>query len=171
MPTDNKIGSNRRFSPDIYFDEAEHIYMVDGKNVPSVTEVLAPLHRGYGKINASILEYAANRGKAVHSALEVYDLGGELEATPETAPYIQAYLEWEQVYRPQWLGVEQIVYHPEYGYIGTLDRAGILNGERRSARECSECGAAYFVYDAANVIDEVPNYCPNCGAKMDEVEE
>lgn len=47
------------------------------------------------------------------------------------------------------------------------------NGEKRNARECSECGAIYFVYDMANAIDEVPRYCPNCGAKMDldEVEE
>lgn len=142
MPTDNINGSNGRFSPDIYFDEVEHIYMVDGKNVPSVTEILAPLHRGYNKVNPSVLEYAANRGKAVHSELEVFDLGGELEATQETAPYIQAYLEWEQVYRPTWIGVEKIVCHfaPEIvetedgadlkavpDYIGTLDRIGYFN--------------------------------------------
>lgn len=41
------------------------------------------------------------------------------------------------------------------------------NGEKRNARECSECGAIYFVYDMANAIDEVPRYCPNCGARMD----
>lgn len=45
------------------------------------------------------------------------------------------------------------------------------NGEQRNARECSECGAIYFIYDMANAIDEVPRYCPNCGARMDEVEE
>ena len=45
------------------------------------------------------------------------------------------------------------------------------NGEKRNARECSECGARYFIYDTANAIDEVPRYCPNCGADMREVEE
>ena len=45
------------------------------------------------------------------------------------------------------------------------------NGEKRNARECSECGAIYFVYDMANAIGEVPRYCPNCGARMDEVTE
>lgn len=43
----------------------------------------------------------------------------------------------------------------------------IKNGELRNMRECSECGSCYFVYDAYNSVEEVPNYCPNCGARMD----
>ena len=44
----------------------------------------------------------------------------------------------------------------------------VINGETRKVRECSECGSAYFVYDSSdNTIDVAPNYCPNCGAKMD----
>lgn len=114
--------------PEIVFDEVEHLYLVDGQEVPSVTTILKPLtDRGYGKVNPSVLEYAANRGRAVHEALEVYDLGGELEVVPETEGYIRAYLEWEQIYRPRWIGVEQIVYSENYGYIGTLDRVGSLN--------------------------------------------
>lgn len=128
MPTDNKTGSNGRFSPDIYFDEAEHIYMVDGKNVPSVTEILAPLHRSYSKINPSVLEYAAKRGTAVHSALEIFDLGNVLEWTPEITPYIQAYLSWGLVYKPKWQYVEKICYNKAQGYAGTIDRVGELNG-------------------------------------------
>ena len=113
---------------DIFFDEATHTYLVDGQEVPSVTEILKPLHRSYGKVNASVLEYAANRGKAVHAALELFDLGGELEASPETEGYIRAYLEWQSVYRPKWTAVEQIVWSGLFGYAGTLDRAGFLNG-------------------------------------------
>lgn len=114
--------------PEIIFDEATHTYLVDGEEVPSVTTILQPLtSRGYGKINPSVLEYAANRGRAVHEALEIYDLGGELEVVPETEGFIRAYLEWEQIYRPKWIGVEQIVYSENYGYIGTLDRVGSLN--------------------------------------------
>lgn len=112
---------------DIFFDEQEHLYLVDGVACPSVTEILAPLRRSYGKVNPSVLEYAANRGKAVHEALEVYDLGGELEATPETAPYLQAYLDWEQVYKPRWIGVEKVVFCIEWWFVGTLDRVGYLN--------------------------------------------
>jgi len=128
---------------DIFFDEATHTYLVDGVDVPSVTQILEPLHRSYKTVNPSVLEYAANRGKAVHEALEVYDLGGELECPSEFAGYVEAYLDWGKVYKPSWIGVEQIVCHeaprivevngesqlqllPDY--IGTLDRIGHFNG-------------------------------------------
>lgn len=118
--------------PDIFFDEATHEYLVDGVLTPSVTEILKPLtNRSFSAINPSVLEYARNRGTAVHEALEVYDLGGELEVVPETEGYIRAYLDWCQVYKPKWEGIEQIVYCKEDGYIGTLDRLGTLNGHDR----------------------------------------
>lgn len=113
---------------EVIFLEDEHKYLVDGEEAPSVTEILSPLHRSYGKVNPSVLEYAANRGKAVHEALELYDLGGELEASPEIEGYIRAYLDWANVYRPKWTEVECIVVSLLYGYAGTLDRAGFLNG-------------------------------------------
>ena len=115
-------------SHDIYFDPDTHVYLVDGQEVPSVTAILEPLHRSYSKVNPAVLEYAANRGRAVHEALEAYDLTGELEGYPEIEGYLRAYLEWQSIYRPVWIGVEQIVYHDYAGYIGTLDRIGYLNG-------------------------------------------
>lgn len=119
--------------PEIIFDEATHTYLVDGEEVPSVTTILQPLsNRAYSAVNPSVLEYARNRGTAVHEALEIYDLGGELEVVPETEGFIRAYLEWSQIYRPKWIGVEQIVYNAEDGYIGTLDRFGVLNGSERA---------------------------------------
>lgn len=42
----------------------------------------------------------------------------------------------------------------------------IKNGELRNVRECSECGSSYFVYDYYNSVDEIPKFCPNCGADM-----
>lgn len=112
----------------IEFFEDTHEYLVDGESFPSVTEILAPLHRSYSSVNPSVLEYARNRGKAVHEALELYDLCGELEVTSEIEGYARAYLEWCDIYRPKWTEVEQIVYSISYGYAGTLDRAGFLNG-------------------------------------------
>lgn len=126
MPTEINNRSNRRFFQ-IEFDEDKHLYYVGGKQIPSVTDILAPLHRSYGKINPSVLEYAAKRGTAVHEALQMLDLTGDLEWTPEITPYIQAYLEWCAVYKPTWLAVEKIVYSDDLGYAGTLDRMGYLN--------------------------------------------
>lgn len=126
MPTSKNNGSNRRFY-EMVFDEEKHLYYVDGKVVPSVTEILAPLHRSYGSLNPSVLDYARRRGTAVHEELEMLDLTGDLEWTPETAPYIQAYLEWCTVFRPTWTAVEKPVFCEELWYAGTLDRMGYLN--------------------------------------------
>lgn len=112
---------------DIFFDPESHIYLVDGVEVPSVTEILSPLHRSYDNINPSVLEYAANRGKAVHEACELIDYGEEPEIDPEIEGYITAYLDFLNIYRPTWTGVERIVYSSTHGYIGTLDRIGWLS--------------------------------------------
>lgn len=45
----------------------------------------------------------------------------------------------------------------------------ILNSQYGA--ECSECGTAMFEIVGAPYTTFEPNYCPNCGAKMDEVEE
>jgi len=45
----------------------------------------------------------------------------------------------------------------------------INSGEKRKGRRCSVCGCGYFRYDVSvNTVSDIPNYCPNCGAKMDE---
>ena len=47
----------------------------------------------------------------------------------------------------------------------------IKTGEVRLVRKCSECESGYFIYDFLNSVDEIPRYCPNCGAKMDGEQE
>ena len=40
-------------------------------------------------------------------------------------------------------------------------------GEERLVRSCTVCGCSYFRYDLSeNTVDEVPKFCPNCGADM-----
>lgn len=116
-------------SHDIFFDEQSHVYLVDGTATPSVTDILTPLHRSYGAISPAILEYAANRGTAVHEAAELIDMGAEPEVSFEIAGYIKAYIDFLNVYRPAWIEIESIVYNEADGYIGTLDRLGYFNGD------------------------------------------
>ena len=115
---------------EIKFDEKTHTYEVDGKSLPSVTEILDLLtYQDFGKIDKSTLEYASKRGTAVHEATEAYDLGGEVEVDAETEPYVRAYIDFCQDYRPNYYGVEEQVANTQQGYAGTVDRYGLL-GDR-----------------------------------------
>ena len=110
---------------DVVFDKENHIYTVDGKIVPSVTQILDLLsYEEFGKIDKSTLEYASKRGTAIHEATESLDLGLETEVDAETEPYVKAYMDFTRDYKPTWLGIEEMVYHPEFEFCGTIDRIG-----------------------------------------------
>lgn len=60
------------------YDDDEHIYLVDGVIVPSVTQVLKVQFGGkYANVNRSVLQRAANRGTEIHKAIENYCRGDE----------------------------------------------------------------------------------------------
>ena len=55
------------------FDEASHVYHVDGVKVDSVTQVLArKFPKKYADIPAEVLKRASERGTQVHKAIECY---------------------------------------------------------------------------------------------------
>lgn len=114
----------------IEFDEAKHQYKVDGKVVPSVTEILEHITAvGYGKVNPSILEEAKERGTAVHEMTENTDLGFEPEyVDPFIEGYIVAYLRFLNDYDVEWDYIEHRFYEPLRGFCGTADRVGKLDG-------------------------------------------
>lgn len=116
----------------INFDEEKHIYTVDGVQVPSVTDICAPITSDhYGSISAAVLEMASRRGTAVHEATQLIDLGAMPEDDPEIDPYVNAYLDFLLDYKPHWEYVEHIGYcdRLDYGYCGTVDRAGKVGNE------------------------------------------
>lgn len=109
----------------IEFDSATHTYTVDGKIMPSVSDIIAPLS-DFSDISPATLEYAAARGTAVHSACEQLDYGIDIEdieeLDPETAPYVQAYIAWKRDFQVEVLHSEYKVYSDFYEVCGTLDR-------------------------------------------------
>lgn len=55
------------------FDEETHTYLVDGVIVPSVTQILkVRFGHKYDGINKDVLNRAAQRGTAIHKAIEEY---------------------------------------------------------------------------------------------------
>jgi hypothetical protein len=114
----------------IEFDEKKHQYKVNGKVVPSVTEILEHLTApGYGKVNPSILEEAKERGTAVHELTEDIDLGMPPEyIDPFVEGYIVAYMRFLADYDVEWDFIEHPFYVPLWEYCGTIDRVGKLDG-------------------------------------------
>ena len=109
------------------FNASIHRYRLDGRILPSVTQVL----KGVGMIDFSmipqvVLQEAASRGTAVHRALHYLDDGDLDEASvePELTPYIQAYRDFCAQSGFTVALVEHRVYHPTFMYAGTLDRTG-----------------------------------------------
>ena len=66
-----------------YFDD-EHMYLVDGLIVPSITQILKHKFGGkYDGISKETLNRAAEAGTAVHDAIERYCKSGEESDLPE----------------------------------------------------------------------------------------
>lgn len=113
------------------FDEAAHAYRLDGKPVPSVTQILEPLH-AFDGIPLDVLEAAAERGRKVHAACHLHNVD-DLEWSsldPVIAGYVTGYVKFLRESALQVFLTEKRVASRKYGYAGTLDLFGELNRRR-----------------------------------------
>lgn len=66
-----------------YFDDT-HTYLVDGVIVPSITQILKHKFGGkYSMVDSATLNRAADKGTAVHEAIEHYCITGGMGDLPE----------------------------------------------------------------------------------------
>lgn len=135
------------------FDEAAHEYRLDGKRLPSVTQILRPLAPDFSAIPPAILERKRALGTAVHLACELDDLGelDESSLDEEVAGYLAG---WRKFKADQCVTVllnEKRLYHPRLGYAGTLDR--FLRTDRDP-----------WLIDLKTAIDPAPVYGPQLAA-------
>lgn len=113
----------------LHFDPDTHTYSVTGIIVPGVTHVIDQLHDLSG-IPAAALEYASERGKAVHTATELYDFGDlDIDSLdPEIVPYLEAWIKFREDTQILIGMIEEKLFHPVYRYAGALDRVITLYG-------------------------------------------
>ena len=119
---------------DFTFDPERHLYLVDGRPVPSVTQVLhsARLAADYSMVPPDVLERKRIIGQYVHKATQYLDEGClDLETVdPELQPYLAAYQRFleESGFRPQL--IEHRLVSRVTGTLcgGTVDRVGSMNG-------------------------------------------
>lgn len=110
----------------LQFDEATHVYTLDGIKVPSVTEItglLSPIDA-----NNPIIQQASRRGSLVHEYCEQIDYGAPPdEVEPELIGYLKAYQCFLRDYRPEWLNIEDLLCSKFHGFAGRRDRFGIID--------------------------------------------
>lgn len=112
-----------------FYDEG-HVYELDGKPIPSVSEILRYMSREvYGDIERYLLEQAAERGTAVHLATQQLDESGECAIECRWEGYLQAYAQFRRQHRVEWRYIEKPLAHRRLWYAGTIDRVGLLDGE------------------------------------------
>ena len=118
----------------VQFDETTHTYMLNGKELPSVTHIIRYL--AVDKANnadPNMALIARERGSAVHEATMVYDYSGEIPSDfpAEYAPYLEAYVQFVRDYKPKWELIEHVMANndKDFGYAGTLDRFGVIDDE------------------------------------------
>lgn len=115
----------------LHFDEKSHTYTLDGRVVPSVTQIIAPLYEGaFDLINAERLERKRNLGRALHYATELDDVGNLDESTLSEAlrPYLSAWRTFRDDHKVQVIAAEQPLAHSAFFFAGTIDRMLLIDG-------------------------------------------
>ncbi len=115
-------------TPRLRFDAASHTYWLGDEALPSVTTIIeaAGLVELHG--TSEQLDYARDRGTALHMATELDDHGelDEDSVAEDIVGYLAAWRRFrvEADFVPH--AIECRLYHPRLRYAGTIDRIGAL---------------------------------------------
>lgn len=117
------------------FNAERHEYRLDGVVVPAVTHLLDRLH-DFSAVGEACMATARERGGSVHQAchfFDEHDLDEEMliQTRPEVAKYLDGWKLFVSECQPNWLMIEQPVFHPTLRYAGTPDRFGGLTVKRK----------------------------------------
>ena len=108
------------------FDEGTHTYRLDGKVVPSITQLIKPLSP-YDGIPKHILDNAANFGTAIHKLIELEETCTLAEDDLDDADgvlrrVLTTYRKWREHVHPEHTPACEIpMVHPKLGFAGTPD--------------------------------------------------
>lgn len=104
------------------YDDAEHKYYGDDKEMPSVTRILKA--DGHGRFYKGTA--ARDRGTRIHEATEVYDTLGVYPVDEEVKAYVEQWARFVESFQIE--ESETQVYNVPLWYAGTFDRVGIHSG-------------------------------------------
>lgn len=111
----------------IELDEETHTYTNAGRVVPSVTQALSVIERGFGFVDPELLDRARRFGSNVHTAVDYFCRGVLVEKTldPEIARYLFQFKRFLHETKFAALESEQLVYNAGVGYAGKFDIKGL----------------------------------------------
>jgi hypothetical protein len=108
--------------PVVEFDEASHTYKLDGKPVPSVSEVIRPAY-DFRFVKQEALDRAADLGKKVHRAIQLADINrlNEDKLDPVLANYLHQWRRAKEMMRIRIIKNELVLHSKKLQYCGTTD--------------------------------------------------
>jgi hypothetical protein len=121
------------------YDEGAHSYKVDGVKVPSVTRVvdgcfpknLTDWALLVGKEEYdNVINEAIEIGNDTHKWVEDYITYGHVCSNPadHISHPVNAFLKWNDRFKPSWNDAERKIYCDKYKYAGTVDAVAKING-------------------------------------------
>jgi hypothetical protein len=113
-------------NPGLRYWYGQQIYLAVSKD-PTINEKEA-LASPY-----KVSEKAADRGTAVHNAIESYGFGKKaLDFVDELyQPYVDAFKKWVKDTNPKFIESEKTIFNHKHGYAGTLDAIIEIGGTRK----------------------------------------
>jgi hypothetical protein len=123
------------------FCTATHTYTVGGVVVPGIHTVLRA--GGVEQGGAWFTQEARERGKAVHEASLLWDLGSPVVLREEWQPFLDAYIQFRREVPCRWRILEVPKLHRRLRYASIIDRAGTVSG-RPAVVELKTGGPASF---------------------------
>lgn len=116
------------------FDPQAHAYYWQGRRVPNVTSIIAPLY-DYSNVPADKLEQARQEGVAIHKMVELAVRGTlDVAGLPGwLAPYHQAWLRFVDDMGFEAWSSERKLFHPDLRYAGTSDLTGICRKAKNAS--------------------------------------
>jgi hypothetical protein len=118
------------------YDDSAHSYKVDGVKIPSVTRIVDacfPKNLTEWALSVGEEEYhriideALEIGNSTHRWIEMYinRCRGIINTDNNS---VEAFLAWEEEFKPQWIDAERKIYCDKYKYAGTVDAVAKING-------------------------------------------
>lgn len=115
----------------LVFREQDHSYVLNGCiRLDSVTQIMKPLSDAvYHTVDPEVLANAAQRGTAVHNAIELYLSDGIEDVSPERQGFFDAFKAWQRDMGAVIIAAEMPIYHKVLLYAGKFDMLARIAGK------------------------------------------